>query len=506
MEKTSLKARWEKHNKDRQGVLQRGRDCSELTLPYILPPEGHTEDSKLPTPDNSIGARGVTNLASKLLLALLPPNAPFFRMAVDELFIKQQKANLSEVQAAFSKVERAIHMELEGLAVRVQLFEALKHLITVGNILLYLPPKEQMQVYKLDQYCVKRDPMGHILEILIKEEVSPDVLDPEIRELIEQTKDEKKDDNKKDVELYTIVERDGQKWTSYQEAGGVTIEKSRSTYPLKKCPYRVLRWSHVANEDYGRGLVEEYIGDLRTLKGLSKAINEGSAASAKVIFLVNPNGVTRVKKIAGTANGGFCEGRAADIEALQVQKQADLAVAERRVTSLEHRLSQAFMLNASVQRDAERVTAQEIRIMASELEDTLGGVYSLLSQDLQLWLVETMINRMVKARTLPSIDKKLFKPIITTGLEALGRGHEMQKLDELVAGLANLGQEALAKYLNIGEYIKRRGTNLGIDMDGLIKSDAEIQQETQQQQAMQMATSGAATAAVNQGAQMMQGE
>ena len=55
-----------------------------------------------PTPYQSVGSRGVTNLASKLMLALFPPQAPFFRLDVDELVYKQiegdpkQKATIEQ--------------------------------------------------------------------------------------------------------------------------------------------------------------------------------------------------------------------------------------------------------------------------------------------------------------------------------------------------------------------------------------------------------------------------
>ncbi|WP_416142518.1 portal protein [Escherichia coli] len=49
------------------------------------------------------------------------------------------------------------------------------------------------------------------------------------------------------------------------------------------------------------------------------------------------------------------------------------------------------MPNSAVQRTGERVTAEEIRYVASELEDTLGGVYSILSQELQLPLVRVLL-------------------------------------------------------------------------------------------------------------------
>ena len=82
--KGSLKARYERLWTDRQQFLDRARQCAELTLPTLIPPEGHTHTTKYYTPWQGIGARGVNTLASKLLLALLPPNAPFFKLQVDD--------------------------------------------------------------------------------------------------------------------------------------------------------------------------------------------------------------------------------------------------------------------------------------------------------------------------------------------------------------------------------------------------------------------------------------
>ena len=68
----------------RRPFLDRAIDAAKLTIPSLMPPYGHTGFTKLPTPFQGIGARGVNNLASRLLLALLPPNSPFFRLQVDD--------------------------------------------------------------------------------------------------------------------------------------------------------------------------------------------------------------------------------------------------------------------------------------------------------------------------------------------------------------------------------------------------------------------------------------
>jgi hypothetical protein len=142
------------------------------------------------------------------------------------------------------------------------------------------------------------------------------------------------------------------------------------------------------------------------------------------------------------------------------------------------------MLQSSVQRNGERVTAEEIRYLAGELEDTLSGIYSILSQEFQLPYVNRKIDVLTKAKKLPKLPDNVVKPTIVTGMEALGRGHDLRKLDLFIQGMSQaLGPEVLQQYVNLQDYIKRRATALGIETDGLIKSQEQIAQE--QQQAMQ---------------------
>ena len=85
---------------DRSSFLDRARTASEITIPSLLPEQGHSGSSILPTPYQSIGAEGINNLASKLLLSLLPPNSPFFRLVIDdaelEALVADQKGQVEE--------------------------------------------------------------------------------------------------------------------------------------------------------------------------------------------------------------------------------------------------------------------------------------------------------------------------------------------------------------------------------------------------------------------------
>jgi len=147
------------------------------------------------------------------------------------------------------------------------------------------------------------------------------------------------------------------------------------------------------------------------------------------------------------------------------------------------RMAQAFLLNSAVQRDAERVTAEEIRFMAAELEDALGGVYSLLAQEFQLPLVNRMMDLMTREKRLPKIPEGIV-PSIVTGLEALGRGQDLSKMQVFSNEIAKFGPETIDEYLNLSDYFTRFGTGLGIDMDGLIRSEEERAQRAQERQQM----------------------
>ena len=83
---------------ERNTFLERARDAARLTLPMLMPPEGHNYSTIYETPYQSVGSRGVNNLASKLLLTLLPPNSPFFRLMIDDYDLLKWQELMQEVQ------------------------------------------------------------------------------------------------------------------------------------------------------------------------------------------------------------------------------------------------------------------------------------------------------------------------------------------------------------------------------------------------------------------------
>ena len=140
---------------DRDNYTQRAEKCATYTIPSLFPKESDDGGTNYATPYQSVGARGVNNLSSKILLAMLPPNQPFFRLGFDQE-VQQQLAESgdmtlkAQLDEQLSMMEQIIMRYIESSSMRPTLFEAIKQLVISGNSLLFLPPKEGgMKCYHL---------------------------------------------------------------------------------------------------------------------------------------------------------------------------------------------------------------------------------------------------------------------------------------------------------------------------------------------------------------------
>ena len=125
------------------------------------------------TPWQSVGAKAVVTLASKLMLALLPPQTTFFKLQVrdDKLVKMLDPAIRSEIDLSFSKIERMVMGYINSSNDRVIIHQAMKHLIVAGNSLIYMN-KDGLKNYPLNRYVLERDGDGNVIEIVTKELIS----------------------------------------------------------------------------------------------------------------------------------------------------------------------------------------------------------------------------------------------------------------------------------------------------------------------------------------------
>ena len=485
----SARMAYDRLSSTRSQFLNTAIECSELTLPYLLTDDTSTTNSRkrLPMPWQSIGAKNVVSLASKLMLALLPPQTTFFKLQVrdDKLGEMNSPEIRSELDLSFSKIERIIMDFIAASNDRVVVHQAIKHLIVGGNALIFMG-KDGLKNFPLNRFVVNRDGNGNVIEIVTKEMISKELLGDiaaDSKRVVDDS--ESKDD---DVDVYTYVRLDNGRWVWHQEVFDKVIPGSRSTAPKNASPWLPLRFNTVDGEDYGRGRVEEFLGDYRALDALSQALIEGSAAAAKVVFMVSPSSTTKPATLAKAGNGAIIQGRPDDVSVVQVGKTADFATAANLAQQIERRVGEAFLqLNI---RQSERTTAEEVRLTQLELEQQLGGLFSLLTVEFLVPYLNRIMLVLQRNGQLPKIPKEFVRPQIVAGVNALGRGQDRESLANFMGTIAQtLGPEALMKYINPSEVVKRLAAAQGIDALNLIKSEEQLNQEMQQQQQDQMGQS-----------------
>ena len=492
MENSSAASRYARLASDRTIFLDTARDCAKLSLPYLLTPTGVVNGQKLPTPWQSIGAKGANVMASKLMLSLFPVTATFFKLQINDgklasdpdLDVKIK----SEIDLSLSKMERVIMQHIAESQDRVVLHQAMKHLIVTGNVLVYMG-SSGVKLYPLDRYVVVRDGEGQPTEIVTVESINRQFLPEEFQK--PKSGINRVDDNtatpsidvtvgEDEAAVYTWAKLQDGQWRWRQEVDGEIIEDSYGKAPKTQTPWLPLRFNIVDGEDYGRGRIEEYLGDLKSLEGLMQAMVEGSAASAKVVFLVSPSATIKPSTLAKAGNGAIIQGRPDDVSVVQVGKQADFGTAYQLITQLTQRLSEAFLILTV--RQSERTTAEEIRATQQELNEQLGGIYGNLTTELLNPYLQRKIFVLQRSKVLPKLPKGVVFPTVIAGIEGVGRGQDREALMMFLQTVSQaLGPEAMVKFVDPEEAIKRLAAAQGIDTIKLVKTSEQRQAEEQQQ-------------------------
>ncbi len=509
---------------ERNYWLDRARRSASLTIPYLIPrsntPTVENTDTYV-LPWNGIGQRGCNNLASKLLMAILPPTEAFFRFTLDPVEMEKQEAQMqqagaspeeiadakSEIELALNKLELSILRSIETSNDRVVVHEAIQHLIVSGNCLMYVG-EDGLRCYHLNRYVLLRDPVGEPLTAVTCETMAVEQLPSSIREELQRDEDEYaqiiNEQNpgadighpEKTIDVYTCIKWTNDKVEWWQEINKKEIEGTRGSAPKSISPWLPLRMSRMDSSSYGPGYIESAcIADLQTAEALSQAVSECALVSAQVKHLVKPSGVTNAKNLAESPNGAYLPGNAEDVFTVRTDKGSDINVAFTALQRIEQRLAASFML--AEMRDAERVTAEEVRIQALQTETSLGNIYAILTVEFQAPYIRRKLELYMRQGGMQRLPEGLVQPMVSVGLSAVGRGNDLEKTARFIQILQQaLGPEGMAKYINNTELIKRLSSSMGISPLGLVKSEQQIEAELMaaQQAAMQqeLVSAGAA--------------
>lgn len=541
---------YEKLRSDRDLWLSRARRSCRLTLPWLVPAandpgQGQPED--YPLPWNDIGQEGHQHLASRWLLAVMPASESFFKYTIDErqratLISDARQAGKAEDEIARSMVEfdrsllameQAVLREINSTADRAVVLEAMVHLIGPGNVVLYDDEEDGLTCYHLNRYCIRRDPMGRPLELVICESFTEDSLPDAVAKHLGLLEDEGSKDYSPDplapnkvldeeevIKVYTHVEWDYRakkvKWC--QECKGREIEGQTEKVDLEISPWMPLRATRIDSCDYGPGYIEaRCLHGLQTAESLSQALTEGAMIAAESKNVVRPGGVTSIKDLVACRNGGYVTGHPDDVKELgsDGRRGQGLVVAEARLQRVEAALKRAFMMPNV--RDSERTTREEIRMVAQQMDEGQVGIYSILTTEFQNPYTTRKLHVLTRQGKV-QLPKDLVKPVVSVGLAAVGRGNDLDKAMRFIQGLDALakvvGPAEVAARVDVSAAITRLSNGLGLEAIDLVRTEQKVNeikaqqaQAAQQEQLMQSPMADPAKlAAAAATAQQMQGE
>ncbi len=435
----------------------------------------------------STGAILVNNLASKLVQYLFPVSSSFFRLKdTQELkqFLREIDSDASDAAQSIANLEREASERLflnEGYA---QLHQLMRILIVTGNALVYRNAGK-LTVYSPRNFVVLRDASGAVLDCILKEQITYGRLPVEARMLFNgQKKEFDTLDLYTRIKLLTEAGKDD-RYLVYQEIedkrfGGKTI------YHKNLCPYIPVVWDLVNSDSYGHGLVAEYAGDFARLSVLSEASAKYQMDACKVVNLVKPGAAVDIDELADADCGEYVQ---ADPESVAKSETGDarfIQAIDAIIMRIINSLSVAFMYSANV-RDAERVTAEEIRAKISEVDKTLGGVYSKLSEQLHPAFAYLLCNEVSPKFGAAIISGKL-KIELLIGTAALGRTGDVERLLQSIQILSVIvpAAQQISSRFNIEKIIDTVLLSNNIKLDDVMKSQEQLRQESAQLQQSQV--------------------
>lgn len=460
---------------------------SVWTIPSAFPRlrNGRTrQNHRIEHDYQSMGALLVNTLATKLCSTLFPANQSFFRISMDEAFQKMltDSGNFDEkgAKSKIISIEREACGRLFLNAAYAQLIQAMRFLIITGNALMYRS-EERITVYSLHNYAMHRDNAGNVLDIVLKEVLTYGSLPPDLMPIVRQG--EHKDND--EVIVWTRIKREFRKknyvYIVSQQVNGIDVGK-RSIYPEKLCPYIPVVWNHVNGDSYGRGHVEDYAGDFAKLSDLSRSLTLYEIDACKVVNLVKPGSTIDLDSMNDAEIGEYVYG---DPESIKKHSGGEFQMIKSLLEDIQtvfQRLGTAFMYSGNI-RDAERVTAEEIRQNAAEADKTLGGVYSRLAECIHLPLSYVLTHE-VEPKLISSLMNKNIRLKVLTGLAALGRAAEVNNLTQAVQILAAIvpAMKQISQRFDTEAVVDRVMESFGLNTEDYMLTPEALQKQLQASQ------------------------
>lgn len=501
MKQETLANRFKALDSARSGKMERARECAALTIPSTLPPLGWNEEMDLPQPYSSQAAKGALALTSRFQFSVVPlNNLPAFSLG-----LKNGEEPSPELNTLLSLSSDQIYRKILSNNFREIVSETLLQAIIVGDYLIEYDKDMLCKGHRLDHFVVLYSADGILMEAIYME--------------FEKIPNEEQDFTKLNYDTVNCERRgyrtiycqylyDPEEKTykvTKQYADGTEIS-SEDGIKVPKITH--VRWNIVPGTNYGRSYVESLRADIKALEGFTEALLNGLTAASVFWMCIDPGGRTDIAALQEAAIGAWVSGRKEDIFVASpaATMQPQISSAYQSVETYRQQIAQAFLMAGASIPNKDRVTAEHVRVITQELHNVVGIAAISLPKDLWGSAIRYAVAAMIENGELdPQFEKQFFDSEnatlsmnIMTGLQALNRETELQKLMQMGEMVRNLPPQAQERF-KWEQYNKSLITAIGFNPENWVKSDKEVAQERQlmmQEQAKMMAMQGMQQAAL----------
>ena len=499
-------------SRGREQVIEQARRIARISLPHYFPPEGYKVGDNLPPPNQSILARCIVNLASRIMLTALPAGGlPCCKFNIIEHKMQKEVDADPELYAETKLAlgRRAIaHTErIEDTQTRTALTEGAIQLLLAGNVCWNGLDLDFPTTHKMTEYVTRRNATGQPLLTILQRTINLLDQSPQIAAFIRNVREQSASPTSDtasandpaygdEVMVHCVCKlvvlgkaKEDRVWLYWEEFKGEIIPGTESRAPFDQ-PHLYPAWMvPVYGSNWGLSYCSLYEGDMWKVENQEANLSDGADMAALTWLFVDPAGLTSKKIVEKARNLKVMSGRAVDISVFRLEKFNDFAFVQNNTDGAAKRLMQAFLMVSSVQRPGDRVTAEEWRSMTRELNEAMGGLYASLAQG----FIKAIILRAIglhqfEDKELRDLPKGIIRVGVITGIDSLGTDTDEMNLENAMAVLTKLvPPQALAQEISIPNLTTRVFTGYNVKPDGLVPTKEERAQAMAQakQDAMQ---------------------
>jgi len=469
-----LKSQYSKLDNERETINSRNEQYAGWTLPSLFPKDEEDETAEVQYDYQSLGAQLVNSLANKVVKTLFHPARPFFKVDLtgkqraEQISARGSEAQLDKELAALERKGLKSFNKTNSLTEYVK---AAKLAIVTGEALIQSnEATNDKTIHSQRNYVVERDRVGGTVRCIIREKKRLTSLPRRIQRVAKAELSNAQPDTL--VDLYTGIIRVGKYYYVWQEVEDSAAIGLPGRYSKATLPFKFMVWDWMKGRTYAIGLVEHNAGDFNSLSRLAAAIDDYTIIATDLKILVNPSGQTDIGAINKAASGAAVPGLKDDISILKYEVAQVAEFLQWRYEGLQRTLGAQFLMSSATTRDAERVTAEEIRRNAMELENMHGGIYSRWAIQIQHPEARAILRMM--SDKLAQIDVT-----ILTGLDSLSRATELDNMRAYIldlAQLASLPKEVLIR-TKIESIMAILGAGHSVDYDKFMRNEQETREE-----------------------------